>query len=325
VPILTLFTFLFLAAAFVSLWIRQDPKIWGSLLGLSLLSGLIAGNIAWIGLIFIIALLLLWLLYDRKPIPGVTQELAARVRQSPGIEIGGGGDCIEFNTTPSPANSIAGAFTHPGSQFLNHSGYNAILFILIVCFSAAFQMRLFPGYTAFCFTPHFAIDLEAPLIGLFPLAFLALLARNVKDWISVIKGTLIGCAGIAILAIVATASGATTWQFKVPTFAAARLLSNLFLTCIPEEGFYRGFIQNTFCKYFENVRLGKILALVATSILFTAAHIYWSPSVEILAFVFLASLLYGGVYLISGKLESAILCHFLLNAIHMMFFSYHAM
>ena len=105
----------------------------------------------------------------------------------------------------------------------------------------------------------------------------------------------------------------------------ARLLSNFFLTSIPEEGFYRGFIQNTFYKYFENIKFGKILALLVTSILFTAAHVYWSPNAQILGFVFLASLLYGGVYLISGKLESAILCHFLLNLIHMMFFSYHAM
>jgi apolipoprotein N-acyltransferase len=59
----------------------------------------------------------------RGGIPGVIQKLAARVRQSPGIEIGGGGDSIKLNTIPSPANSIAGAFTHPGSQFLNHSGY----------------------------------------------------------------------------------------------------------------------------------------------------------------------------------------------------------
>lgn len=268
-PTMTLFAFLFLAASFLSLWIRREPKVWGSLLGLSLLSGLAAGNIAWVGLIFIIVLLLLWILYDRKP--------------------------------------------------------NAALFILLICFSAALKMRLLPGYTPFFFTPKFAVGLEGSLIGLFPLAFLGSLSRTTKDWMAVIKGTLIGCAGIAILAIIATASGATHWQFKVPTFATARLLSNFFLTSIPEEGFYRRFIQNTFYKYFENIKFGKILAIVATTVLFTAAHVFWSPNLEILAFVFLASLLYGGVYLISGKIESSILCHFLLNFIHMTFFSYHAM
>lgn len=268
-PLITLCAFIFLGASFLSLWIHREPKIWGTLLGISLLFGLVGGNINWIGLIFIIILLSLWIIYDRKP--------------------------------------------------------SATLFVLLVCFSALFKMRLLPGYTPFFFTPKFAVGLEGSLIGLFPLAFLVILARGIKDWAAVLKGLLIGCTGIAILAILATFTGATHWHFKQPTFATARILSNFFLTSIPEEGFYRGFIQHTFYKYFENIRPGKILAIISTSVLFTAAHIYWSPNLQILAFVFLASLLYGGVYLISGKIESSILCHFLLNLIHMTFFSYHAM
>ena len=42
-----------------------------------------------------------------------------------------------------------------------------------------------------------------------------------------------------------------------------------------------------FCKYFENIKLGKILALILASILFTAAHVYWSPNLQILIFDFL--------------------------------------
>lgn len=267
-PFTTLLAFLFLGTSFLSLWIRRDPKIWGLLLGLSMLCGLAAGNISWIGLLFIILLGVLWVVYDQKP--------------------------------------------------------TLALFILLICISAAFKMRFLPGYIPFFFTPKFAIGLEGSLIGLFPLAFLVPLARGAKDWRIALKGLMFGCAGIAIMAVLATLSGATHWQFKLPSFIAARTLSNFFLTSIPEEGFYRGFIQNTLCKYFENIRLGKYLALLLTSILFTAAHVYWSPNIQILIFVFLASLLYGGVYLISGKIESSILCHFLLNLIHMTFFSYHA-
>ena len=64
---MTLCAFIFLGASFLSLWVRRDPRVWGTLLGLSLLSGLVAGNMSWIGLIFIIILLLLWVFYDRKP------------------------------------------------------------------------------------------------------------------------------------------------------------------------------------------------------------------------------------------------------------------
>jgi membrane protease YdiL (CAAX protease family) len=66
------------------------------------------------------------------------------------------------------------------------------------------------------------------------------------------------------------------------------------------------------------------MALILSSLIFTAAHLYWSPNLAIFGFVFFAGLLYGGVYLISGRIESAIICHLLLNFIHMTFFSYHA-
>lgn len=268
-PLITLFAFIFLVASILSLWIWRDPKIWGTLLSLSILCGFVSGNISQTGLVFIAILVLLWILYNRK------QTLS--------------------------------------------------LFILLVGIGTAFKLRFFPGYTPYFFTPKFAVGLEMPFIGLLPLALLVPLARRKKDWTAAINGLLLGCVGISILSVLATVSGVTQWNFKLPTFASERLLSNLLLTCIPEEGFYRGFIQGTLCKYFKNVKLGKTFALILTSILFTAVHLYWSPDIATLGFVFLASLLYGGVYLISKRIESAILCHFLVNFIHMTFFSYHAM
>lgn len=266
---MTFFAFMFLGTSFLSLWVRPEPKIWGSLLCLSILSGLIAGNITWIGLAFIIFLALLWIFYDRKP--------------------------------------------------------NIAIFMAIICLSLSFKLRFLPGYYPFFVAPKFALGLENPLIGLFPLALLVPLARNSADWKSVLKGAALGCAGIFALAFLAIISGAIALDIKLPSYIAIRTLSNLILTSIPEEGFYRGFVQKTLCNYFKNTKLGKIAALVLTSVLFSAAHIYWSPNLGILAFTFLASLLYGSVYLYSEKIESAILCHFLLNLFHMTFFSYHAL
>jgi membrane protease YdiL (CAAX protease family) len=267
--LITLFAFLFLGGALLSLWFKREPKIWGTLVCLSILSGMVAGHITWIGLAYIILLALLWIFYDRKP--------------------------------------------------------NLAIFLALVCLGISFKLRLLPGYHPFFITPKFAIGLENPLIGLFPLALLVPLAKDLRDWKAVMKGLGIGCVGIALLAVLATISGATQWDFKLPSYIGIRLLSNLILTCIPEEGFYRGFIQKTLCDTFQNTKMGNILALIITSLLFSASHIFWSPNLGILAFTFLTGLLYGGVYLYSGKIESAILCHFLFNLIHMTFFSYHAM
>lgn len=267
-PIITCLAFSFLIASFLSLWIRKEDKIWGSLLGASLFFGLIASNITLVGLLFILPLALLWLRYKKQP-----------------------------------------TFT---------------LFVLLIIVSAIFKSRALPGFIPYFFTSKFAIGLEGSLIGLFPLALLIPLAKNRKDWKKVLSGTLLGLGGIAFLAIVALSLGAVHLQPHLPSFATPRILSNFFLTSIPEEAFYRGFVQNTLCRYFSSMKGGNLLALLLTSILFTAAHLYWSPNLGVLVLVFLASLLYGGVYLFSGKIESAILCHFLLNLIHMTCFSYHA-
>lgn len=266
---MTFFAFLFLGGAFLSLWLKREPKIWGTLAGISILFGVVAGHIASIGLVFLLCLALLWVFYQRQP-------------------------------------SVA-------------------LFIAIVCLGIGFKLRLLPGFHPYFFTSKFAIGLENPFIGLFPLALVVPLAKNGRDWAAVMKGLGLGCAGIAVLAGLAILTGATQWDFKLPSHMGMRTLSNFVLTSIPEEGFYRGFIQTTLGDYFSNTRWGKGLALLLTALLFSFSHIYWSPNLGILAFTFLTGLLYGGVYLFSQKIESAILCHFLFNLIHMTFFAYHAM
>lgn len=294
---ITFLSFLFLTLAFLSLWIDQkcipnEPeksafgrklsrypknqffrffgyKFWILFLGLSILTGVIAGQILWLGLIFLITLIAIWMFYAQKP--------------------------------------------------------NWILFVIITIITTFYKLHLIPGYHSFDLTPKFHLGLQTAILGLLPLGLMVPLAKTVKDWKLVLMGLLIGCGGIGILAILATITNSTHWEFKVPSFFALRSWSNLVLTAIPEEGFYRGFVQNELCRYFKNLKLAKWISLILTSLIFTIAHIYWSPNLAILSFVFIAGILYGAVYLISGKIESAILTHFLLNIIHMIFFEYHAM
>lgn len=264
---MTLIAFIFLTLALLSVWIYRTPLLWGSLTFVSILLGILAGNITWVGLAFIIALALFWFSYKQKP-------------------------------------SIWG-------------------FIALIVLSVCFKLKLLPGYYPVFITPKFALGLENSLVGLFPLALLVRLAKSAKDWKEVFKGTVVGLLGISLIASMAVMSGAIRWNFTLPSFIALRTFSNLILTSIPEEAFYRGFVQNTLCAYFDNRKIGKIAALLLTSILFSATHIFWAPNFAILGFTFLASLLYGSVYLYSEKIESPILCHFLLNLMHMVFFSYH--
>jgi membrane protease YdiL (CAAX protease family) len=209
---------------------------------------------------------------------------------------------------------------------LKSSESKILLFAALVFLSYGFKLHLFPGFNPMKISPRFYLGYMAPIIGLFPLALLVPLASGVKDWKVVFtKGLGYSLAGIAVLSILALVSGLVGFEAKLPTYPGIRYLSNLVLVAIPEEAFFRGFVQRELISFLPNNKGGRIWSLIITSILFTIAHLYWTLSLAILGFVFLASLLYGWVYVKTGKIESAILCHFLLNFIHMTFFSYHPM
>jgi len=258
-----------LGLAFLSLWVRPWPKIWGTLFALSASARIVDGSIQLSGLALIVVLAVVWSAYVRNK--------------------------------------------------------NILLFLLLIALSYGFIFHLFPGFTPTSLTPHFQLSFDKSMLGLFPLALIVPLAKHMRDWQKVIKGVVFGCLGIVLMALLALVSGSISWQCEMPTFPLIRYAHNLILVAIPEEALFRGFIQRHLAKYLKNTKRGKVLALIITALLFTLAHLYWAPSLAIFAFVFLAGLLYGGVYLISERIESAILCHFLLNAVHMSCFSYHAM
>jgi membrane protease YdiL (CAAX protease family) len=207
-----------------------------------------------------------------------------------------------------------------------YARFPSIALLLGLCIVVGlFTLQLLPGYEPVVITPKLQLKFQRPIGGILSLALFVPLARSLKDWAQVGKGLLIGLSGIAVLAILATFAGVTHLSPKIPPHFEIRAWSNLLLVSIPEEGVYRGLIQRELCRYFHNTKIGNGIAIVMTSVFFTAMHVYWSPDLGTQAFVFLASLLYGGVYLISGKIESAMLTHFLLNCVHMLFFYYHAL
>ena len=137
-----------------------------------------------------------------------------------------------------------------------------------------------------------------------------------------LEGLAFSIAGISALALLGLMSGVVSLQVRAPSHAAYRYMMQLLLICPLEEGLFRGFIQKRLAGYLQGNRLA---ALGISTALFTFAHIYWAPTLGLLVFTSLASLLYGLVYMITDRIESAVLCHFMLNVVHMTFFIYHAM
>jgi membrane protease YdiL (CAAX protease family) len=92
-------------------------------------------------------------------------------------------------------------------------------------------------------------------------------------------------------------------------------LNNLLLTCIIEEVFFRGFIQQKLTSL-----INPLAGLLLTSLLFGIAH--FSGGFNYVIVATLAGFLYGLIYLNTGKIWYAILLHFSFNMIHLALFTY---
>ncbi len=106
-----------------------------------------------------------------------------------------------------------------------------------------------------------------------------------------------------------------TVEPQLPSWWWLFALNNLLLTCVIEEVFFRGVIQNKLAKIFN-----PYVGLTVASCLFGIAHFAGGFSYVLVAT--LAGFLYGFVYLNTGKIWHAILIHFCLNMIHLYLFTY---
>jgi uncharacterized protein len=110
------------------------------------------------------------------------------------------------------------------------------------------------------------------------------------------------------------------FDFKVTTLFFIWALANLFLTCIAEEAFFRGFVQKQLEEGLKEFQFGAVIGLLLASLLFGLAHYAGGINYIILATV--AGIGYGLVYQQSKSIEASIVTHFLLNAVHFIFFTY---
>ena len=112
-------------------------------------------------------------------------------------------------------------------------------------------------------------------------------------------------------------------DFKWTQYSAWFLASNLLITCVAEEAFFRGFLLQKMAWSLRHWRGGALIAALATSILFGLAHLAGGVLLALLATV--AGLHYAAAYLLSKRVEGAILTHFALNAVHFLAFTYPAL
>jgi CAAX protease family protein len=199
------------------------------------------------------------------------------------------------------------------------------LVLIAILIGTGLNFHWIPGFNNWHVSGNLWINYDKPFMGLFALTFLIPLLRSPEEWYRMlVKAIPMTLGAVFILALLALPSGTIDWSLKIPSHFFNRILSNLFLVSIPEEAFFRGFVQAEIFKTLGPGPKGHIGAVVGASLLFTLFHIGWTASAAMLGFVFLAGIFYGIIFQVAKAIEASILCHFCVNLLHMILFTYHA-
>lgn len=205
--------------------------------------------------------------------------------------------------------------------------------VVVLLFSLALSIHAVPGFhnpkvfdavrftaDAAPFTQYANFDKGA--VGLLLLAFFCRRA-NAASASRVGSAALIGLAGAALTLGVGVAMGVVHWEPKLSERAWVFLAVNLLFTCVAEEAFFRGVIQERVATALGESRTAIAGSVVLSAVLFGLAHA--GGGVAMVALTTLAGVGYAAAYARSRAIESAILAHFMLNALHFVAFTYPAL
>jgi membrane protease YdiL (CAAX protease family) len=152
------------------------------------------------------------------------------------------------------------------------------------------------------------------------------LIQSKSGWKELFRKSALGIgACVVILLFLSQALHVVAWNPKLPGIFLPWLFTNWIFVCISEEALLRGLMLKELCGFFGGKASSKILALLVSSLIFTLFHLAWVAYLPFLILVFVAGLFYGGLYLWTGKIEASIVCHGVVNTLHLLLFTYPAL
>lgn len=208
----------------------------------------------------------------------------------------------------------------------------AALGTLTTLIALALALHKLPGFhnplliANVLFTPDAApftqyANFDKGAAGLILLVYFCPKSHSVTEWISTLWRALpYALVTSAAVLLLAQAMRVVTFEPKLPAYTLTFLLANLFFTCVAEEAFFRGFLQGKVFAWNKQGKMQTCFAVVTSALLFGLAHA--GGGTKWVALAALAGLGYGAAYARTRRIESSILSHFLLNAIHFMLFTY---
>ena len=221
---------------------------------------------------------------------------------------------------------------HPSSK----EGLNSIRLLFIVAFALGLANHFIPGFRNLrVFTDLHISELSSPLTMYlnFDKAIAAVILTVAGGILlkqpgsfgkkSLVETLKISILCVALLIPLAVLSGYVTFDPKLPETFWLWAFNNLIFVCFAEEVIFRGVIQNYLMQVARRYQISPFIPILGTSLLFGTVllgHLYGGP--VYIAVATLSGLFYGYAYHTTGRLEAAILVHFIVNLCHFLFFSY---
>lgn len=207
----------------------------------------------------------------------------------------------------------------------------ALLMAAIVVLALALALHKVPGFAnplllqgvqvspgAAPVTQYLNVDKAA--VGVLLCAFFCAPARRGAEWRAVSRALPIVLFTPVVVLAGALLSGTVAVDPKLPPFTPLFLVTNLLFTCVAEEAFFRGVVQGGLLRALEGKRHGPAVAIGVAAVLFGIAHAGGGVAMIVLAT--LAGIGYGLAAWRSGRIEAAILAHFVLNALRFLLVTY---
>lgn len=191
-------------------------------------------------------------------------------------------------------------------------------------------LHLFPGFhnpvvldeartgtSAAPFTQYANFDKAAA--GLALLVYFCRRLESVSDIREAWVPTALAASATAVVLLgLGLAMGSLAFDLKLPSFALSFLGINLLFTCVAEEAFFRGFIQERLASALTPE--WQWFAVAASSVLFGLAHAAGGILHALLSA--LLGLGCAAAYAKTRRVEAPIAVHFTFNAIHFLGFTY---
>jgi membrane protease YdiL (CAAX protease family) len=206
--------------------------------------------------------------------------------------------------------------------------------LLFIASIIALALHIMPGFKSTLVIDHVLLtpgarsyrlylNFDKTLIALFILGILYKRPYNTLSWTAALKWLwLLFPVIIGVVVLLALLTGKVKYEPKFIDGLWLWVWINLFFTCTVEEAIFRGLIQQQLTNVFSKKHMNTWIAVGIASLLFGLAH--FAGGSMYIVFATVAGFGYGAVYKLTGRIEASIACHFSLNLVHILFFTYPA-